>query len=349
MRPLLALLPLLSLTACGIDAVHDAMADAPQAAAPPQGFNPQASLAPLVEAVQPAVVNVYVRSRQAIPREYQYFFGLPSERIQQGQGSGFVVSADGYIVTNNHVVDNATDISVKFSDGTEHAAKVVGTDPGSDVALLKIDAGKTLPYLQIGDSDALRVGDWVVAVGNPLGLGHTVTSGIVSGKGRNIPEMPLDEFLQTDASINPGNSGGPLVALDGKVIGMNTAIIQGANSVGFAIPANHVREIVEQLKNSGKVARGYIGVQMAQLPAAAREALGDGVLLADVVPDGPAAKAGLKRGDIVTKVGGKDVRDPDDLQRIIANRRPGAAVEIEAMRRGVAKSFTITLAERPKE
>ncbi len=349
MRPLLALLPLLSLTACGLDAVNDAMADAPQAAAPPKGFNPQASLAPLVEAVQPAVVNVYVRSRQAIPREYQYFFGLPSERIQQGQGSGFVVSADGYIVTNNHVVDNATDISVKFSDGTEHAAKVVGTDPGSDVALLKIDAGKTLPFLQIGDSDALRVGDWVVAVGNPLGLGHTVTSGIVSGKGRNIPEMPLDEFLQTDASINPGNSGGPLVGLDGKVIGMNTAIIQGANSVGFAIPSNHVREIVEQLKNSGKVARGYIGVQMAQLPAAAREALGDGVLLADVVPDGPAAKAGLKRGDIVTKVGGKDVRDPDDLQRIIANRRPGAAVEVEAMRRGVAKSFTITLSERPKE
>ncbi len=349
MRPLLALLPLLSLTACGLDAVNDAMADAPQAAAPPKGFNPQASLAPLVEAVQPAVVNVYVRSRQAIPREYQYFFGLPSERIQQGQGSGFVVSADGYIVTNNHVVDNATDISVKFSDGTEHAAKVVGTDPGSDVALLKIDAGATLPFLQIGDSDALRVGDWVVAVGNPLGLGHTVTSGIVSGKGRNIPEMPLDEFLQTDASINPGNSGGPLVGLDGKVIGMNTAIIQGANSVGFAIPSNHVREIVEQLKNSGKVARGYIGVQMAQLPEAAREALGDGVLLADVVPDGPAAKAGLKRGDIVTKVGGKDVRDPDDLQRIIANRRPGAAVEVEAMRRGVAKSFTITLSERPKE
>ncbi len=349
MRPLLALLPLLSLTACGLDAVNDAMADAPQAAAPPKGFNPQASLAPLVEAVQPAVVNVYVRSRQAIPREYQYFFGLPSERIQQGQGSGFVVSADGYIVTNNHVVDNATDISVKFSDGTEHAAKVVGTDPGSDVALLKIDAGATLPFLQIGDSDALRVGDWVVAVGNPLGLGHTVTSGIVSGKGRNIPEMPLDEFLQTDASINPGNSGGPLVALDGKVIGMNTAILQGANSVGFAIPSNHVREIVEQLKNSGKVARGYIGVQMAQLPEAAREALGDGVLLADVVPDGPAAKAGLKRGDIVTKVGGKDVRDPDDLQRIIANRRPGAAVEVEAVRRGVAKSFTITLSERPKE
>jgi serine protease Do len=236
---------------------------------------------------------------------------------------------------------------VKFADGAEHAAKVVGKDPASDLALLKIEVSRTLPFLRLGDSDALRVGDWVIAVGNPLGLGHTVTSGIVSGKGRNIPEMPLDEFLQTDASINPGNSGGPLVALDGSVIGVNTAIIQGANSVGFAIPSTHVRDVVEQLKQTGTVARGYIGVQMAELPRAAREALGDGVLLADVVPDGPAATAGLLRGDVILRVAGKEVKDTDDLQRAIAAGKPGSKVEVVAMRRGQQKTVSITLGERP--
>ncbi len=327
----------------------DAVASAPRPAAPPAGFNPTASLAPLVEAVEPAVVNVYVRSRKTVPREYQFFFGMPSERVVQGQGSGFVVSSDGYIVTNHHVVDGATDIQVKFSDGSERTAKRVGTDAASDVALLKIEAGtKPFPHLALGDSDALRVGDWVIAVGNPLGLGHTVTSGIVSGKGRNIPDMPFEEFLQTDASINPGNSGGPLLALDGKVVGMNTAIIQGANSVGFSIPANHIREIIEQLRTGGKVTRGYLGVQMARLPEAAREAIGDGVLLADVVPEGPAAQAGLQRGDVVVRIAGKDVKDPDDLTRAIGGRSPGQEVEVEALRRGVKKTFKVALTARPE-
>lgn len=350
--PVHALLASLLLTplVAGCDAVQaisPASADSPRAAAPPAGFNPQASLAPLVEAVQPAVVNVYVRSRKAIPREYQFFFGMPSERVVQGQGSGFVVSADGYIVTNHHVVEEATDIQVKFTDGQERAAKVVGADPASDVALLKIDAGGKLAHLQLGDSDALRVGDWVIAVGNPLGLGHTVTAGIVSGKGRNIPDMPFEEFLQTDASINPGNSGGPLVGLDGRVVGMNTAIIQGANSVGFAIPASHLSSVIADLRSDGKVVRGYLGVQMATLPAAAREAIGDGVLLADVVPDGAAEKAGLQRGDVVVEVAGKPVKEPQDLQRVIGTRKPGQEVVVGILRRGKAMTITVKLMERP--
>jgi serine protease Do len=271
----------LAILLAGCDTVGLANADSPTAATPPMGFNPQASLAPLVDAVEPAVVNVYSSARRAVPREYQFFFGLPSEQDVQGQGSGFVISADGYILTNNHVVANFSDFKVKFPDGAEHSAKVVGGDPESDVALLKIDAKTKLPFLRLGDSDAIRVGDWVMAVGNPLGLGHTVTAGIVSGKGRNMPDMPFDEFLQTDASINPGNSGGPLIALDGSVVGMNTAIIRGANTVGFAIPANEIADILPQLRDSGKVSRGYLGIEMTQLPEAAQKAIGRGVLVGE--------------------------------------------------------------------
>ena len=325
-----------------------AVASAPAPVQMPVEFNPMVSLAPLVDAVEPAVVNVYTSAKQQIDPRMQWMYGLPSERTVQGQGSGFVISSDGYILTNHHVVKGASDVKVRFSDGVEHAAKVVGTDADSDVALLKIQADRSFPYLRLGTDDGLRVGDWVVAVGNPLGLGHTVTAGIVSGMGRDIPDLPLEEFIQTDASINPGNSGGPLIGLDGTVVGMNTAILAGANTVGFAIPASHIAELIPQLRENGRVARGYMGVQMASIPDVAKDALGKGVLIAEVVPDGPAAKAGMLSGDVVVAIGGKDIEDQSDMLRVVAGTPPGKKVDVVLMRKGKEKKLSVDLVEKPK-
>ncbi len=327
-------------------------ADSPPAAAPPSNFNPAYSLAPLVSAVESAVVNVYVTSiqRTGVPQALQQFYGLPGEREVKGQGSGFVISPDGYILTNAHVVGEAKDISVKFSTGEEYPAKVVGADTASDVALLQIIANRSLPWLQLGNSDTLAVGDWVVAVGNPLGLGHTVTAGILSGKGRNISDQLFEEFLQTDASINPGNSGGPLIALDGKVVGMNTAIIQGANSVGFAIPSAYLQTVVPQLQKTGRVSRGYLGVQMGTLNETGRKQLGltAGVVVVGVTTGGPAAAAGLKSGDVILKIGGVPVKDQLELVRQIAALTPGTEVTLAVMREGNPKDIKVKLGTRPQ-
>jgi len=314
----------------------------------PASFNPMVSLAPLVDAVEPAVVNVYTSQRMQVDPRAQWMFGLPSERTVQGQGSGFVISSDGYLLTNNHVVKGATEVKVKFSDGADYTAKVIGADADSDVALLKISGDKAFPFLRLATEDVkTHVGDWVVAVGNPLGLGHTVTAGIVSGIGRDIPDLPLEEFLQTDASINPGNSGGPLIALDGSVVGMNTAIIAGANTVGFAIPAQHISEVLPQLRENGKVARGYMGVEMASLPEAATQALG-GVLIGGVMPGGPADKAGIQSGDVVIKIGDKDIENQTDVLRSVAGTAPGKKLEVVVMRKGKEKKLTVELMEKPK-
>lgn len=335
-------LSLLALFGCG------AVAGSPEAVRAPPNMNPMVSIAPLVEAVEPAVVNVYVSASQQIPKQYQRFYGLPAERTVQGQGSGFVISPDGYILTNNHVIAGATDIKVKFASGSDVPAKVVGTDPDSDIALLKIDVKDAIPFLRLGSSDGMRVGDWAVAVGNPLGLGHTVTMGIISGKGRNIPDIPFEEFLQTDASINPGNSGGPLIALDGTVIGMNTAIVQGANSVGFAIPSDHIAGVLPQLRENGKVARGFLGVEMVtDIPDAAQKALGAGVLVGSVSPEGPAAKAGIRSGDLVIGVGDAKVADAREMVRAVSSHAPGKEVVITVMREGKEKRLTVKLGERP--
>ncbi|MDP2316189.1 MAG: trypsin-like peptidase domain-containing protein [Pseudomonadota bacterium] len=324
-----------------------AIAGSPTPVQMPAGFNPMVSLAPLVDAVEPAVVNVYTSGKMQVDPRTQWMFGLPSERTVQGQGSGFVISADGYILTNNHVVKDATEVKVKFADGADYAAKVVGTDADSDIALLKITGNGAFPYLQLDKDDGVRVGDWVVAVGNPLGFGHTVTAGIVSGMGRNIPDLPLDEFIQTDASINPGNSGGPLIGLDGTVVGMNTAILAGANTVGFAIPASHIYEVIPQLRENGRVSRGYMGVQMASIPEVAQQALGKGVLIAEVVPDGPAAKAGIQSGDVVVKIGSREVEDQTDMLRVVAGTPPGEKVDVLVMRKGKEKKLTVELMEKP--
>jgi serine protease Do len=340
MQKWLGALPLLVLTACS------AVAGSPTPVRVPADYNPMVSLAPLVDAVEPAVVNVYTISTQRMSDPRLQMFGLPSERTVQGQGSGFVISADGFVLTNNHVVDGAKDLKVRFADGVEYPARVVGSDSGSDVALLKIDGEKSFSYLELGGKEP-RVGDWVVAVGNPLGLGHTVTAGIVSGMGRNIPELPLEEFIQTDASINPGNSGGPLIGVDGKVLGMNTAIVAGANTVGFAIPATHIAEILPQLRDKGRVARGYMGVQMASIPEVAQKALGKGVLIESVVGGGPADKAGMKAGDVVVRVAGQEIEDQSDMLRTVAGTPPGKKVEVVVMRQGKEKALQVELAERP--
>jgi serine protease Do len=334
---------LMLLVGCG------AVAGAPQPVQIESGYNPMNSLAPLVDAVEPAVVNVYTSATVQIDPRMQMMFRLPSERTMQGQGSGFAISADGYILTNNHVIDNATEVKVKFSDGEELTAKVVGTDPESDIALLKISADHAIPYLELGAKAPPRVGDWVVAVGNPLGLGHTVTAGIVSGIGRDIPDVPYEQFIQTDASINPGNSGGPLIGIDGRVVGMNTAIISGANTVGFAIPATHISEVLPQLREKGRVARGYMGVQMASVPDVAKSSLGKGVIIAGVVDDGPAAKAGIQNGDVVIKIGGAVIEDQSDMLRAIGGSTPGKKVEVVVMRQGKEKSLQVELAEKPKK
>lgn len=340
LRHLAPVVPLVLATGC-LQA-----AEPGQPATPGAGFNPAFTLAPLVEAVQPAVVTVYVSSMIQLDPRLQ-IFGMPTEQRVEGQGSGFVISADGYILTNRHVAGDADDIKVKFPDGLDVPAKVVGVDDMSDVALLKIDAGRPLPYLRLADEGRYRVGDWVIAVGNPLGLGHTVTSGIVSGVGRDIPRAPLEQFIQTDAAINQGNSGGPLIAMDGSVIGMNTAIIQGANTVGFAIPSDHLQGVVRQIRENGKVTRGYMGVEMATIPAVAQRAIGKGVLLESVAHGGPASKAGLQAGDLVTKVGDTAVLEAKDLLRAVSKHAPGDKIKVVVVREGKERTFEVVLAERP--
>ena len=278
------------------------------------------------------------------------------ERLQSALGSGFIISTDGYIVTNNHVVDGADKIFVNF-DGTESKAssieaKLIGTDAVTDIALLKVDVDKKLPTLKFGDSDALEVGEWLVAIGNPFGLSSTVTAGILSAKGRNIHSGPFDNFLQTDASINPGNSGGPLINMRGEVIGINTAIAASGQGIGFAIPSKLASAVVEQLKTGKKVSRGWLGVSIQNLDEITAKALDleqkSGALIASVMPDEPAEAAGIRSGDIVIQVGDTKVENASDLTRSIASYKPNSQVKVIVLRNNKEKTFTIKLGERNK-
>jgi serine protease Do len=270
-----------------------------------------------------------------------------------GEGSGFVISADGLMLTNHHVIDDADRITVVFGDGEEVAARVLGSDASMDIALLQLPADRSWDHLELGDSDATQVGDWVLAMGNPLGLGNTVTAGIISGKGRVLGHdiFGNEDFLQTDAAINPGNSGGPLVTLDGKVVGMNTAIIAGANTVGFSVPANLITSVMDELRTEGHIARGFLGVNSQPLTPELAELLGvdaeDGALVSSVFPDTPAAKAGLERGDVVVEVDGQEIDDQTELVAAIGNKRPGEKVELRVVRAKGPKNLSVTLAERP--
>jgi len=322
----------------------------------------------LVRDYSPAVVNIsttqvvrYSRPRMRSPfgRDpfedfFNNFFGnMPREQKRRSLGSGFIVSEDGYILTNNHVVEKADEVTVTLLDKEDYKAEVVGTDPKTDIALIKIKPDKKLRPVRLGDSDSLEIGEWVVAIGNPFGLGHTVTAGIVSAKGRVIGSGPYDDFIQTDASINPGNSGGPLFNLKGEVVGINTAIIQGGQGIGFATPIRMATSILGQLKEKGKVTRGWLGVYIQRLTPEIAESLnvpeGKGALVTEVMKDGPAEKAGLKSGDVIVRFGGQDVEDQHELPQIVASTTPGKKVPVTILRDGKRVELTVKIAEMEEE
>ncbi len=329
----------------------------------------------LVKSAGPSVVNINtektVKRRSALPPGFEMFRGHPDlegffdqfdsfgGNGPQGRGSkrnslgsGFVVSADGYIVTNNHVIEGADVIRVTFSGKANdegYKAEVIGTDPDTDLALLKIDA-KNLPALSFGNSEALEVGEWVLAIGNPLGLDKTVTAGIVSAKGRNINSGSYDDFLQTDASINPGNSGGPLLNMAGDVVGINTAIAQRAQGIGFAIPSSMAKKIIDDLKANRRVSRGWLGVTIQSVDAATAKALAlkepTGALIGSVMEGQPADKAGIKPGDIILTINGVTIEDSEQLLRKVALLAPNSKVALTVWRDGKEIDMTLTVAER---
>lgn len=280
---------------------------------------------------------------------------MPRDYKQQALGTGFVIDKDGYILTNNHVVEKSDEIKVKLADGKEYAASIVGRDPKTDLALIKVNPDRPLTPLPLGDSDALEVGDWVVAIGNPFGLGNTVTAGIVSAKYRHIGAGSYDNFIQTDASINPGNSGGPLLNIAGEVIGVNTAIYSqsgGSVGIGFAIPVNMAKQLVPQLK-TGKVVRGWLGVMIQKITPDIKEKLHlsdeAGALVADVTAGGPADKAGIKRGDVVVSFDGRPIREMNDLPFVVASTPVGKTVTVEVLRKDRKESLQVKVGELKEE
>ncbi len=347
-----------------------------QAAAAPIATQPVAAMpgfGDLVTRVRPAVVTITsterVQAEQASSpfpqgseqdQTFRHFFGGrpggEEARPTKALGSGFIIDAEGHVVTNNHVVDGATKVVVTLDDGRELDAHVVGRDARTDIAVLQVDAGAKLPFLSLGDSDKARPGDWVVAMGNPFGLGGTVTAGIVSARGRDIGAGPYDDFLQVDAPINRGNSGGPLFSTDGSVVGVNTAIFSpsgGSVGIGFAIPSNLVKQVVAELEQHGHLERGYLGVMSQKLnpemAAALKLAHSTGALVAEVEPNGPAAKAGLRPGDVVTAVNGTAVDDPRALARQVAALRPGTGAEVTVLRDGAEQKLSMTTAALPEK
>ena len=328
--------------------------------------------ADLVQKVSPAVVTISSSMREASdaqsspfppgsPQAQQFgqFFGMPQRgetHTVKALGSGFIVDSQGHVVTNDHVVKDATNIEVTLADGRKMPAKVVGVDPKTDLAVLQVKSDTPLPHLALGNSAAVRVGDWVVAVGNPFGLGGTVTAGILSARGRNIGEGPYDDFLQIDAPINRGNSGGPLFAQDGTVIGVNTAIYSptgGSVGIGFAIPSSVVKQVVGQLEANGKVERGWLGVAAQPVSPTMAKALnlpGDtGALVAEVQKDSPAAAAGVQPGDVITKIGSQLVKDPHALAQMVAALHSSSDQQMTVRRDGQDKTLTVAIAAQPDE
>ncbi len=334
-------------------------------------FNAPESFSRLAEMASPAVVNIRVektvKSRGPSMRQFQRdpwgrekqfkdfferFFGedAPREFKQPSVGSGFIIDKSGYVVTNNHVIENADKIVVKLGDDNELDAKVVGRDPNTDIALLKVESEKDLPFVKLGDSNKLKIGQWVVAIGSPFGLERTVTAGIVSAKGRVIGSGPYDDFIQTDASINPGNSGGPLLNMEGEVVGINTAIIASASGIGFAIPISLAQGIIVQLKSEGEVTRGWLGVAIQDLTGEMAEYYGlkdrKGVLVADVFKGDPADKAGIRAKDIILEVNDQKIETSRQLTSMIAGLKVNETAKVEVFRDRKIKTFSIKLAKR---
>jgi serine protease Do len=346
-----------------------------------QGVERPMGFADIVEKVKPAVISVRVKVASGpqmmgfqggdtpLPPNVERFFrrfGLPEgatpeqrraprEHLVTGQGSGFFISADGYAVTNNHVVDKAETVQVTADDGKTYTAKVIGADPRTDIALIKVDGRSDFPYVRLAEK-APRIGDWVLAVGNPFGLGGTVTAGIVSARGRDIGAGPYDDFVQIDAPVNKGNSGGPTFDVDGNVIGVNTAIFSpsgGSVGIAFAIPAPTVKTVVAQLKDNGKVTRGWIGVQIQPVTEEIADNLGlksqQGALVSEPQANGPATKAGIMAGDVITAVNGNPVKDARDLARQIGSMAPGSTAKLTVWRKGEERTFSISLGELPNQ
>ncbi len=326
------------------------------------------TFADLAERVSPGVVNIQTKRTvqgSGVPPWFEQFFpegpfgqggpGLPQEREVPSLGSGFVISSDGYIVTNNHVIEGTDSIIVHFEDGKQLDAEIVGRDPKTDVALIRVESDEPLFALPLGNSRAVRAGEWVVAIGNPFGLEHTVTAGIVSALHRNIGMGSYDDFIQTDAAINPGNSGGPLINLKGEVIGINTAINRAANSVGFAVPVNMAKDILPQLRTDGRVTRGWLGVVIQQITPEIAEQLdlddAKGALVSQVQPGGPADDAGIQRYDVIVRFNEADIEEMSDLPRVVASTRVGKKVEVVVMRDGKRKTLRAEIAkmEEPRE
>jgi serine protease Do len=337
--------------------------------------------ADIVERVKPAVIGVRVKGEAVSQRQRMQFnendlpgssleqflrrFGMPGmpnlpntprgRQFGMAQGSGFFISPDGYAVTNNHVVERGKTIEIQTDDNKTYSAKVIGTDAKTDLALLKVDGRSDFPHVKLADKQP-RIGDWVIAVGNPFGLGGTVTAGIVSARGRDIGAGPYDDFIQIDAPVNRGNSGGPTFDVEGSVIGVNTAIFSpngGSIGIGFAIPAETVKTVVAQLKDHGSVTRGWIGVQIQPVTADVADSLGlknpEGALVAEAQPDSPAAKAGIASGDVITSVNGEAVKDARDLAKKIGALAPGATAKLGVLRQGAEKTVSVQLADYPKD
>ena len=318
------------------------------------------TFAPVVTKVAPSVVSINTSKTVRIPRGLRDFFGMPGpgagRERERGLGSGVIVSEDGYILTNRHVIDAADEIVVHLADQKEFKAKKIGADPGTDVAVLKIDA-KGLPVLPFADSDKARVGDVVLAVGNPFGLTQTVTMGIVSGLGRGgMGIVDYENFIQTDASINPGNSGGALVDMSGRLLGINTAIFSrtgGNQGIGFAVPSNLAQEVLKSIRETGRVIRGYLGTVIQpvtpELASAFNLKEATGALVSDVSPGSPADKAGILHGDVITTLDGKKVEGPRELRLMIGGMQPGTKAVMKLLRNGQEKEVTVTLGELPQK
>ena len=332
-----------------------------------EAFGAPESFAELAEQISPSVVNITTSAMISAPADgmpmvpegspFQDFFddfggpGHGGPQRSEALGSGFVVTEDGFIVTNNHVIEGADEILIEFYSGEKLPAKLIGTDPKTDIAVLKVEAGKPLPFVTFGDSDLMRVGDWVMAMGNPLGQGFSVSAGIVSARGRQLSGS-YDDFIQTDAAINRGNSGGPLFNMDGQVVGVNTSILSpngGSIGIGFSMSSNVVEKVVDQIKQYGETRRGWLGVRIQDMTPEIAESMGlaeaSGALVTDV-PEGPAKEAGIASRDVITSFGGQPVRDAGDLTRRVADAPIGEAVPVIVQREGRTETLAVTLGRR---
>jgi serine protease Do len=325
----------------------------------PFSSSPLVSFADVADRINPAVVNIdassvgTARDRRGSRRDPDDWFERQGDdgENRQGAGSGFIIDREGYVITNHHLVDGAERIVVSLADGRAFRAAVIGVDPAIDIALLKIAGGRDLPVAPLGDSNTLRVGEWVCAIGNPLGYVHSVTVGVVSFIGRKLFDRSLDDYIQTDAAINFGNSGGPLINSRGEVVGINSAISSRANNIGFAVPINQAKDILPQLKSTGRVARGFIGIMLTDVTGDLQRSLGlsvsRGAMVQDLTPNSPGERAGLRPYDVITAVDDRDIWTNDELIREISARQPGSSARLHVVRDGRQRDVLVKLAERP--